>query len=139
MRETQPGICYATRPRKIAFRTGLALNTLYGIKNCDTVKKARKWLEAENIQYQFHDVREDGLGSAAVKAWVGELGWESVVNKRSTTWKSLTEQERAAMNDAAAVKAIVEQPTLFKRPLLDTGKARYVGFSAANYSDIFKS
>lgn len=111
--------------------------TLYGIKNCDTVKKARKWLESEGIQYQFHDFREDGLEQKSVQQWIKELGWEVLLNKRSTSWKALDEKAREAMDDANAVKAILEQPTLIKRPLLDTGKERFTGFSAANYTKIF--
>lgn len=113
------------------------MTTLYGIKNCDTVKKARKWLDAHGVNYQFHDVREDGLTRPVVKNWVEALGWEAVVNRRSTTWKSLDAAARDDMNAASAIAAIVEQPTLFKRPLLDTGKAVYVGFSEATYKDIF--
>ena len=111
--------------------------TLYGIKYCDTVKKARKWLESEDIQYQFHDFREDGLERGSVEQWIKELGWETLVNKRSTSWKALDEKTRTAMNDANAVAAILEQPTLIKRPLLDTGKERFSGFSAANYAKLF--
>jgi len=96
------------------------LITLYGIKNCDTVKKARKWLDSHGIEYHFHDFREAG-------------------NRRSTSWKGLAEQDRLNMNDATALKAILNQPTLIKRPLLDTGKQRYAGFSAASYAKIFSA
>jgi Spx/MgsR family transcriptional regulator len=113
--------------------------TLYGIKNCDTVKKARKWLDTQGIEYQFHDFREDGLDKDAVAAWINELGWQNLVNRRSTSWKALSEKERGDMDDASALKAIVSQPTLIKRPLLDTGKQRYTGFSAANYAKIFSA
>ncbi len=111
--------------------------TIYGIPNCDTVKKARKWLDDQGIDFQFHDLRQQGLDPQQAKAWIEELGWENVVNKRSTTWKQLDEKQRTTMNASAAVKAIVAQPTLVKRPLLDTGKNRYTGFSTAQYADIF--
>ena len=111
--------------------------TLYGIKNCDTVKKARKWLELHGIEYQFHDFREDGLESDAVEAWLAELGWENLVNKRSTSWKALDEQARQNMDEASALPAILAQPTLIKRPLMDTGHERHTGFSAASYQKIF--
>ena len=111
--------------------------TLYGIKNCDTVKKARKWLDSHNIDYRFHDFREDGLDPDSVTAWLDELGLQNLLNRRSTSWKTLDEKARADMNDEAAHKAIVAQPTLIKRPLLDTGEQRYTGFSAANYAKIF--
>jgi len=113
------------------------LVTLYGIKNCDTVKKARKWLELHSVEYTFQDFREDGLEKKAVQDWLAELGWETLVNKRSTSWKALDQTTRDGMNDETAVAAILEQPTLIKRPLLDIGHERYTGFSAANYGKIF--
>lgn len=111
--------------------------TLYGIKNCDTVKKARKWLESAAVQYQFHDVREDGLQQGQVQAWLDELGWETVVNKRSTSWKALAPEARENMDSDAALEAIIAQPTLIKRPLLDTGHERHCGFSAKKYETLF--
>ena len=111
--------------------------TLYGIKNCDTVKKARTWLEQHGVEYEFHDFRVDGLERDAVQAWLAELGWQNLVNKRSTSWKALGEQQRDSMDDQSALAAILEQPTLIKRPLLDTGHERFTGFSAANYQTIF--
>ncbi|NND67609.1 MAG: ArsC family reductase [Halioglobus sp.] len=111
--------------------------TVYGIKNCDTVKKARKWLDARSVEYTFHDVREDGLDREAVADWIEELGWENLVNKRSTSWKALDQKARDNMDAKTAVGAVMSHPTLIKRPLLDTGKARYTGFSAASYEKIF--
>jgi Spx/MgsR family transcriptional regulator len=111
--------------------------TLYGIKNCDTVKKARKWLELHDIEYQFHDFREDGLERSAVDSWLAELGWETLVNKRSTSWKALDAPLRESMDTDKAAAAIMQQPTLIKRPLLDIGHERQVGFSTANYQKIF--
>ncbi|WP_317931870.1 ArsC family reductase [Halioxenophilus sp. WMMB6] len=110
--------------------------TLYGISNCDTVKKARKWLEQAALEYQFHDFRADGLTPAMVQAWLDELGAETLVNKRSTTWKQLTEAEREQALGADAAALICQHPTLIKRPLLDTGSSRQVGFSAANYQQL---
>ena len=114
-----------------------SLITLYGIKNCDTVKKARKWLDMHAIDYQFHDFRADGLEADAVAGWLAELGWETLVNRRSTSWKELDQASRDSMNDETALVAILAQPTLIKRPLLDTGHERFTGFSAANYQAIF--
>ena len=111
--------------------------TLYGIKNCDTVKKARKWLEEHGIDYRFHDFRGDGLEEETVQAWLDELGWPNLVNKRSTTWQALDEQMREHMDTSSALAAIMEHPTLIKRPLLDTGHERHTGFSVANYQKIF--
>ena len=111
--------------------------TLYGIKNCDTVKKARKWLDANGIEHQFHDFREDGLDADSVRNWLDELGWEQLINKRSTTWKQLDEKTRETMDLQIAHKAILEHPTLIKRPLLDIGHQRFTGFSDKNYQSIF--
>ena len=115
----------------------IGLITLYGIKNCDTVKKARKWLEQHGVEYAFHDFREDGLDRDLVRAWLEELGWENLVNKRSTSWKALDPATRESMDDVSALSAIMDQPTLIKRPLLDIGHERHTGFSAATYARIF--
>jgi arsenate reductase (glutaredoxin) len=111
------------------------MNTLYGIKNCDTVKKARKWLEQHQVDYQFHDLRDDGLTEAQAQAWFQELG-EALVNKRSTTWKQLSPAQQAKANSAPAA-LLAQHPTLVKRPLLDTGSVRRVGFDAAAYTKLF--
>lgn len=111
--------------------------TLYGIKNCDTVKKARAWLEHNNVDYHFHDFRADGLDEPQVKKWIAEIGLETLVNKRSTTWKELNDSIKDNFNADTAVAVIVENPTLIKRPLLDTGTQGYVGFKDTEYSKIF--
>ena len=112
--------------------------TLYGIKNCDTVKKARRWMEQHAIDYDFHDFREDGLQPEQVQAWLDELGWETLVNRRSTTWKQLDPAVRDSLDASSVLPLILEQPTLVKRPLLDTGAQRHVGFNATEYQGIFK-
>lgn len=91
--------------------------TVYGIKNCDTVKKALKWLEGEGIAYAFHDLRADGLDAAEVRRWVDALGWESVLNRRSTTWRELSDQDKDGLDAAKAVALMVAHPTLVKRPV----------------------
>jgi Spx/MgsR family transcriptional regulator len=126
------------RNRHAIHRT-ITVITLYGIKNCDTVKKARKWLDQHHIEYQFHDFREDGVDAESVKAWIDELGWQNLLNRRSTSWKALGETARLSMDDSAAVKAVLAHPTLIKRPLLDTGHQRYCGFSAASYAKVFQA
>ena len=113
--------------------------TLYGIKNCDTVKKARKWLDARGIEYQYHDFREDGVDQEAVALWMDELGWQNLLNKRSTSCKALGEQTRLDMDEKTGLELILQQPTLIKRPLLDTGHQRFTGFSAASYDKIFSA
>ncbi len=113
------------------------MTTLYGIKNCDTVKKARRWLELHGVDYHFHDFREQGIDAAQVREWLQELGWENLVNRRSTTWKQLDPDVRENMDEDSALAAILEHPTLVKRPVLDTGSQRIVGFKAASYERTF--
>ena len=122
------------------FATGRpsGLITLYGIKNCDTVKKARKWLDLHGIEYRFHDFRADGLEPETVAGWLAELGWESLVNRRSTSWKALDPATREAMDNSSALAAIMAQPTLIKRPLLDTGHERFTGFYRIELPDNFQ-
>jgi Spx/MgsR family transcriptional regulator len=114
------------------------LITLYGIPNCDTVKKARRWLDQHSIEYRFHDFRADGLEAADVERWLAELGWETLVNRGSTSWKQLDAGRRESMDNSGAGEAILATPTLIKRPLLDTGRDLHVGFSEAEYKNIFQ-
>lgn len=113
------------------------MTTIYGIKNCDTVKKALKWLQENNIEHQFHDFRADGIDETQVKQWLEILGWETLVNKRSTSWKELSEEQRKTMNDENALTAILATPTLIKRPLLNHKEQYFVGFKTATYETIF--
>jgi Spx/MgsR family transcriptional regulator len=113
------------------------MTTLYGIKNCDTVKKARTWLDQQGVDYRFHDFRVDGLDAAQVQRWIAELGLETLVNKRSTTWKELSDNIKENFTASTAVNIIVENPTLIKRPLLDTGTQKLLGFKPADYQTIF--
>ena len=112
--------------------------TLYGITSCDTVRKARKWLDAHAVDYRYHDLREDGLERKQVQAWLKELPWDTLVNRRSTSWKALDPARREAMDASSALDAVLEHPTLVKRPLLDTGHELHCGFSAAQYQKIFE-
>lgn len=111
--------------------------TLYGIKNCDTVRAARKWLDAQGIAHRFHDVREDGLDTALVQSWFDGLGWDKVVNKRSTTWKQLDAEQRDSIDASSALQLIIDNPTLAKRPVLNTGSELHLGFKPAQYAEIF--
>ena len=107
--------------------------TLYGISNCDTVKKAQKWLDANNVSYTFHDFRKDGIEETQVSQWLDTLGWEKVVNKRSTTWRGLSDDKKANMDAELALSEIMVQPTLIKRPVLDDGQSIMIGFSDKQY------
>lgn len=114
------------------------MTTLYGISNCDTVRKARKWLESNGIEYQFHDFRKDGLTAASVEQWCAALGADKVLNKRGTTWRQLpAEQQAAAADPAQLVALLTAQPTLIKRPLLARDGSFAVGFSTAQYAELF--
>ncbi len=113
--------------------------TLYGIKNCDTIKKARRWLEEQKITYLFHDYRVDGLSATLLQSFIDKLGWESLINTRGTTWRKLTDQQRATINNADAAKALMlEQPAIIKRPLLISAKGDcLLGYKVDEYQRFF--
>lgn len=106
---------------------------MYGIKNCDTIKKARKYLEARDIEYQFHDFREDGVNEIQLRSWVAELGWEKLLNKRSTTWRNLPDETKENINELLALVVMEDQPTIIKRPVLESQNQVSVGFSEKQY------
>lgn len=110
---------------------------LYGIKNCDTVSKARRWLETQGIDYTFHDFRNDGLEAHTLQHWFDTLGWETVINKRSTTWKGLTPSQRENMDATLAMNIALAQPTLIKRPVLLHNERIQQGFKPTEYADFF--
>ncbi|MXR67248.1 ArsC family reductase [Shewanella sp. JBTF-M18] len=111
--------------------------TLYGIKNCDTVKKALKWLDANQQAMTFHDFRVDGLTEAQLNTWVEQIGWESLFNKRSTSFRNLSDAEKSDIDQAKAVSLMLTYPTLIKRPVLDHKGQISVGFKPAQYEEIF--
>jgi len=102
---------------------------LYGLKNCDTCRKARKWLAANHMAYRFHDIRADGLTRQRIDRWVAQLGWQAVLNRRSTTWRGIPEAERADLDAAGAAALMARHPTLVKRPVMETGDSTLIGFS----------
>lgn len=109
---------------------------LYGIHNCDSVKKARKWLDAQDIDYQFVDFRKDGADKQKITRWVAEAGAEKVLNKRGTSWRKLSPEQQQIDSDLALVELLSEQPTLIKRPVLEAGNKLLVGFSETSYLKI---
>ena len=113
------------------------MTRLYGIKNCDTVRKARKWFESEGIDYTFHDFRADGLDEKDLRNWVKAAGWEVLLNKRSTSWKQLSDKDRETVDEAKAITLMLANPTLIKRPVLTRGKSVHVGFKPAEYEKLF--
>ncbi|GLQ75186.1 ArsC family reductase [Vibrio sp. vnigr-6D03] len=113
-------------------------NTMYGIPNCDTIKKAKKWLEAENIAYDFHDYRKQGIDKSMVETFCEQLGWEQVLNKRGTTFRQLSQEQKDSLNEQTAVELLVEHPAMIKRPILVVENTYHIGFKADQYQTIFK-
>jgi arsenate reductase len=112
--------------------------TLYGIPNCDQVKKARAWLESRGIAHAFHDFRKAGIDRGLIDGWLAHIGWEALVNRKGTTWRALTDARKAAVVDAAsAAQLMLEAPTVIKRPVLWTGSMAHTGFSDQLYQQIF--
>ena len=111
--------------------------SMYGIKNCDTIKKARKWLEAHGVEYEFHVYKTEGVDPGKLDTWCDELGFEALVNKRGTTYRKLGDDIKANLDEATAKKVMLENPSIIKRPLLDTGSERLVGFDAERYAQLF--
>lgn len=112
------------------------MTILYGIKNCDTVRKARRWLDENGVAYQFHDFRADGLTKQLASAWLKEMDWTVLINRRGTTWRKLPEKTREEVDAESALALMLDNPTIIKRPLLDTGSHRHVGFSVDDYNNL---
>jgi len=116
--------------------------TVYGIPNCDTVKRARAWLGERGIDYSFHDFRKQGVPEAALDAWLKSPGWESVLNRRGTTWRQLDDATRAAVTDAASARPVLlAHPSLIKRPVVQwrPGDAASVGFDASRWEELSRA
>ena len=107
---------------------------LYGIPNCDTVRKARAWLDQHNVPHAFHDYRKAGLDRPRLEAWVDEHGWEVVLNRAGTTFRGLPEADRADLDAGKAVTLMLAQPSMIKRPVLDLGDRTVVGFKPERYA-----
>jgi arsenate reductase (glutaredoxin) len=113
------------------------MTTIYGIKNCDTMKKAFAWLDSHGVRHVFHDYKASGIDEARLKAWSKQVGWEVLLNTRGTTWRKLTPAQQENIDEAKAIRLMSENPSLIKRPVLDTGKALLVGFDTVRYSSAF--
>ena len=112
--------------------------TVFGIPNCDTVKKARIWLDEQGITYQFHDFKKQGVPAERLPDWMQAVGWEKLLNTRGLMWKKLSEAERADVDEAKALALMAQYPALIKRPVLDTGSLLIVGFTPENYAEQLK-
>jgi len=111
---------------------------IFGIKNCDTMKKAMAWLTENGIAYEFIDYKKAGVAETHLPDWSARAGWETLLNRRGLMWKKLSDAERADVDAAKALQLMAQYPALIKRPVLDTGKALVVGFSPENYAEELK-
>jgi len=112
--------------------------TIYGIKNCDTMKKARAWLDAHRIAYAFHDYKTDGIDRAALERWAGVAGWETLLNRAGTTFRKLPDADKDRLTEKKAIALMLAQPSMIKRPVLDAGGKLLVGFEPEQYDRAFK-
>jgi arsenate reductase len=111
--------------------------TMFGIKNCDTIKKARAWLEQRNINYEFHDYKVSGIDAARLKVWCDQVGWETVLNRSGTTFRKLPDHQREGLKEPMAIALMVEQPSMIKRPILVHDDLVLVGFKSSEYESLF--
>ena len=108
--------------------------TIYGIKNCDTMKKARAWLDGHGVAYDFHDYKTGGIAKEKLKAWSDQLGWETLLNRAGTTFRKLPEADREDLNERKALALMLAQPSMIKRPVLELGSKLLVGFKPDIYA-----
>ena len=113
------------------------MTTLYGIPNCDSMKKARKWLDGHAVAYEFHDFKKAGLKPAMLKKWIRAVGWETLLNRRGMMWRRLDPSIRESIDLASATRVMLETPSIIKRPVLDFDGEIYVGFSEDQYQRLF--
>lgn len=113
--------------------------TIYGIKNCDTMKKARAWLDDHGVAYAFHDYKTAGIDKGRLKAWSDEVGWETLLNRAGTTFKKLPDADKEGLTENKALALMLAQPSMIKRPVLDLGKKRVVGFKPDVYAKEVKA
>jgi Spx/MgsR family transcriptional regulator len=111
--------------------------TIYGIKNCDTMKKARAWLDTHGVAYSFHDYKAQGIERARLEGWVRRLGWETLLNRAGTTFRKLPDKDRDGLGESKAVALMLGQPSMMKRPVLEIGAKLIVGFKPEQYEATF--
>ena len=112
--------------------------TIYGIKNCDTMKKAFTWLEKNKVNYEFHDYKKEGAPPAKLKAWSKQVGWEKLANSRGPTWRKIPEAERENLNEAKALALLEKNTSAIKRPVIEAGATLLVGFDEAEFAKALK-
>ncbi len=112
---------------------------VYGIPNCDTVKKARRWLDANGVEYTFHNYKQSGIDEKNLKQWCKVFGWETVLNKRGTTWRKLPDNIKNNIDEASAIELMQEQTSLIKRPVVSQGTTLLIGFKEADYEQALQT
>jgi arsenate reductase len=113
--------------------------TIYGIKNCDTMKKARAWLDSHDVAYDFHDYKTAGIDKSKLEQWSGKLGWETLLNRAGTTFKKLPDADKEGLDERKAIALMLAQPSMIKRPVLDLGGKLLVGFKPELYAEAVKA
>jgi arsenate reductase len=112
--------------------------TIYGIKNCDTMKKARGWLDGRGVAYAFHDYKAEGIERARLEAWAREVGWETLLNRAGTTFRKLPEKDKDGLTEKKAIALMLEQPSMIKRPVLAVSGKLLVGFKPETYEQALR-
>ena len=110
--------------------------TLYGIPNCDSCRKARKWLDQQNVAHRFHDLRADGVDRGMLERWLSDMDWRALLNMRSATWRGLDDEDKADVDADRAIELMLAHPTLIKRPVVEAGDTVLTGFSPASYAKL---
>ncbi|MEJ8572761.1 arsenate reductase [Microbaculum marinum] len=111
--------------------------TIYGIRNCDTMKKAFAWLDGHGVDYLFHDYRKQGVARGDLERWCASAGWEKVLNRAGTTFRKLPDEAKAELDEDKAIALMLDQPSMIRRPVLETGGTIEVGFKPERYAEIF--
>jgi arsenate reductase (glutaredoxin) len=128
-------MAYNPRPSATGRSGRATVTTLYGIKNCDTMKKARAWLDGHQVLYRFHDYKVAGIDAARLKGWMKKAGWETLLNRAGTTFRNLPDARKTGLDEAKALTLMLEQPSMIKRPVLELGEELIVGFRPEVYAD----
>ena len=114
------------------------MTVIYGIKNCDTMKKARAWLDAHGVGYTFHDYKAEGIDRGRLEEWAGTVGWETLLNRAGTTFRKLPDKHMDGHTEKQAIALMLDQPSMIKRPVLDLGGRLIVGFKADQYEEVLR-
>ncbi len=115
----------------------MATVSIYGIKNCDTMKKGRAWLDSHGVAYNFHDYKTEGIDEASLEVWARDVGWETLLNRAGTTFRKVAEKDKTSLNEKKAIALMLAQPSMIKRPVLVMGKKITVGFRPDAYAKLF--